>query len=221
MALRSYYDCLLEGKPFAPLEGKMVSLMATEGEASPAKISRDEIIANAVTMSIAGYYSTTFLIGTGTLNLLNNPNSMKSLRKSIADGDDSLLQSAILEMLRYDGPVQLIDRYAAEDTEIADVKIPKNQKVTAVVGSANHDEAEFPYPEKFDITRNAEPMLSFGEGMHRCLGEPLFKKVAPVAFKTLLNARPEFKLAGMPQWQTDPYLRAVSNLPLEFLKMDG
>lgn len=228
MALRSYYDCLLPDNPpdprvpkyFAPVAGKMVDLMATEGEASSAKISRDEVIANAVTMSIAGYYSTTFLIGTGTLNLLSNPDALVALREGVARGDDALLDSAILEMLRYDGPVQLIDRYAAEDTELVGVKIPKNQKVTVVVGSANHDEAVFPNPEKFDITRNAEGMLSFGEGMHRCLGEPLFNKVAPVAFKTLLSARPKFKLSGMPQWQTDPYLRAVSNLPLEFEKMD-
>jgi cytochrome P450 len=194
----------------------MVDLMKKESERVKEKFTEDEVVANATTMSIAGYYSTTFLIGTGTLNLLNNPKSMEMLREGVKEGDDALLNSAVGEMLRYDGPVQLIDRIAAEDTEIGGVKIPKGQKVTVVVGSANWDEEVFANPEKFDITRNTDKMLSFADGIHRCLGEPLFRLVAPVAFSSLLSELPPFKLAGMPQWQTDPFLRAVSNLPLEF-----
>ena len=216
MALRSFYRSLIPGTYVAPAEGKMVDLMKKESERLKEKFTEDEIVANATTMSIAGYYSTTFLIGTGTLNLLNNPQSMELLREGVKGNDDALMATAVSEMLRYDGPVQLIDRIAAEDTEIGGVKIPKGQKVTAVVGSANWDEKVFANPEKFDIQRNTDKMLSFGDGIHRCLGEPMFKLVAPVAFSSLLSELPPFKLAGMPQWQTDPFLRAVSNLPLEF-----
>lgn len=216
MALRAYYHALIPGKPIAPATGKMVALMASEGEQSPAHITPDEVVANAVTMSIAGYYSTTFLIGTGTLNLLNAPSAMSQLRSAVANNDNKLLHSAIGEMLRYDGPVQLIDRYAAQDTEIEGVPIPKGGKVTVVTGSANHDEDVFADPAQFDISRNTEALLSFGDGIHRCLGEPMFWKVAPVAFRSLFGELPRFELGGQPQWQTDPYLRAVSNLPLSF-----
>lgn len=212
MALRAYYHALVPGPVISPTKDGMIHLMATAGEHSAARLSADEVTANAVTMSIAGYYSTTFLIGTGVLNLLKNPGSLEELRDT-AD-DPEVMQKALWEMLRYDGPVQLIDRYAAEETELGGVRMPKGQKVTVVVGSANWDETVFAKPASFDISRNAEKMLSFGDGIHRCLGEPLFKLVAPVAFKALLNLRPAFRLAGQPQWQTDPYLRAVSNLPL-------
>lgn len=216
MALRAYYHALLPGKPMAATPGQMLALMADEGEKSSAHITPDEVVANAVTMSIAGYYSTTFLIGTGTLNLLKHPAAMSQLRQSVAAGDESVLQRALGEMLRFDGPVQLIDRYAARDTQIGGVDIPKGGKVTVVVGSANHDPEVFSDPAQFDISRNTEPLLSFGDGIHRCLGEPMFWKVAPVAFKSLLTQLPPFELAGQAQWQTDPFLRAVSNLPLAF-----
>ncbi len=215
MALRAYFHALIPGPVSCPVKGRMVDLMATKSKESPSDISADEVIANAVTMSIAGYYSTTFLIGTGMLNLLKNQQALLALREAVQSGNDSdLLASALGEMLRYDGPVQLIDRFASEDTIIGGVKIPRGQKVTVVVGSANWDEEIFPDPEVFDIQRNTEKLLSFGEGIHRCIGEPMFQQVAPVAFRALLTQFPVLELSGLPQWQTDPYLRAISNLPL-------
>lgn len=216
MALHTYYHALLCGGGVAPADGLMISLMKDIVGREPACISSDEVIANAVTMSIAGYYSTTFLIGTGVLNLLNNPGAMDQLRTSVKAGETALLNKAVGEMLRYDGPVQLIDRYAAEETTICNKTLPKGQKVTVVTGSANHDETVFDAPERFDIERDTAKMLSFGDGIHRCLGEPLARKTTPAAIKALLTELPAFELGGLPQWQTDPYLRAVSNLPISF-----
>ena len=216
MALHTYYHALLTGGAVNPADAKMIALMKGIIEREPAFISSDEVIANAVTMSIAGYYSTTFLIGTGTLNLLNNPNAMEQLRASIKAGETGLLNNAVGEMLRYDGPVQLIDRYAADEITICGKTMPKGQKVTVVTGSANWDETVFPSPQRFDIERDTSKMLSFGDGIHRCLGEPLARRTTPAALKALLTELPAFELGGLPQWQTDPYLRAVSNLPISF-----
>lgn len=216
MALHTYYHALLKGGGVNPAEERMVALMKGIIDREPAQISSDEVIANAVTMSIAGYYSTTFLIGTGVLNLLNNPSAMTELREGAKSDDNDLLNSAVGEMLRYDGPVQLIDRYAAQETTICGKTMAKGQKVTVVTGSANWDETVFPAPERFDIKRDTRKMLSFGDGIHRCLGAPLARKTTPAAIKALLTEVPPFELGGLPQWQTDPYLRAVSNLPISF-----
>jgi cytochrome P450 len=216
MALHTYYHALIRGGGVNPVDSRMIALMKGIIDREPAFISSDEVIANAVTMSIAGYYSTTFLLGTGTLNLINNPSAMDQLRASVQAGETALLNNAVGEMLRYDGPVQLIDRYAAQETTIRDKTLPKGQKVTVVTGSANWDETVFDAPERFDIERNTEKMLSFGDGIHRCLGEPLARKTTPAALKALLTELPPFELGGLPQWQTDPYLRAVSNLPISF-----
>ncbi len=118
----------------------------------------------------------------------------------------------------YSYSTQLIDRYATEDVEICGRTLHRGDKVTAVTGSGNHDAAAFPDPERFDITRpdTATRGLSFGSGIHYCLGAPLAEQVSPVAFQVLLDELPGLALAGTPQWYTDPFLRAVSNLPVAF-----
>jgi cytochrome P450 len=83
-----------------------------------------------------------------------------------------------------------------------------------VLGSANRDPAVFEEPDRLDLTRDTRQHLGFGDGIHLCLGAPLVRKVAPVAFQALFERFPNLSLAGLPQWQTDPYLRSVSNLPV-------
>jgi cytochrome P450 len=162
---------------------------------------------------VAGYLSTTYLIGNGTRNLLLNPDQLKLLREDLP----GRMPGAIEEMTRYDGPVQIVDRIAGEDTEVNGHSFKKYDKVILVVGSANRDEARFANPDSFLVTRDpaeTDAQLGFGWGIHHCIGKPLADTVAPVAFRKLLEAFPALELAGEPQWQTDPYLRAVTNLPL-------
>jgi cytochrome P450 len=92
----------------------------------------------------------------------------------------------------------------------------QNSRVTAVVGSGDHDPSVFPDPEAFLIQRTGEAHMAFGDGIHYCIGAPLVRLVAPVALQMLLAEFPNLALDGVPQWQTDPYLRAVTNLPLRF-----
>jgi cytochrome P450 len=192
-----------------PDPGGLFAKIVTAFEGTPGLTSAD-VQVWAFDFVVAGYLSTTYLIGNGMRNLLQNPLQLVELRD-----DPSLMDRAINEMMRYDGPVQLIDRVAANDTKIGGQKFKAGEWVSAVVGSANHDETKYSCAEEFNIKRIEEDDLGFGWGIHRCIGEPLVKLVAPVAFRKLLERFPNLERAGEPQWQTDPYLRALTNLPLK------
>jgi cytochrome P450 len=208
MALNSYFEGLLLANRKTPAQGLFAQICDAFAKAG---LSDQEVQMCAVDFLVAGYLSTTFIIGTGVRNLLLNPDQLAALR-----ADPSLMKGALEEMLRMDGPVQVIDRYAAVDTEIDGRPYPQNSKVTAVVGSADHDASVFADPESFLIQRTDEDHMAFGAGIHYCIGAPLVRLVAPVALQALLTEFPDLALDGDPQWQTDPYLRAVTNLPLRF-----
>jgi cytochrome P450 len=210
MALNSYFEALLLANRSAPAPGLFAAICDAFAGAG---LSPQEVQMCAVDFLIAGYLSTTFIIGTGIRNLLQNTDQLRVLR----DDTDRLMGRAVEEMLRFDGPVQVIDRFAAVDTEVAGRPYKQNAKVTAVVGSADHDPAVFKHPERFQIRRtNHAKHLAFGDGIHKCIGAPLARLVAPVAIGMLLEAFPRLALDGDAQWQTDPYLRAVTSLPLRF-----
>jgi cytochrome P450 len=208
MALNSFFEGMLLGNRAKPAPGLFAQICDAFASAG---LSPQEVQMCAVDFLVAGYLSTTFIIGTGVRNLLLNPDQLALLR-----GNPSLIGGALEEMLRMDGPVQVIDRYAAVDTEVGGQTFPKNSKVTAVVGSADHDPSVFTDPDAFQIQRAVETHMSFGAGIHYCIGAPLVRLVAPVAIELLLAEFPNLALDGVPQWQTDPYLRAVTNLPLRF-----
>ena len=208
LALGAYFQALMRGCPMSAAKGQMVDLMT--GKAVAQGMEREEVQMTLVNLAVAGYMSTVFLVATGTLNLLRNPTQLELLRKR-----PDLMGGAIEEMLRFDAPAQLADRYCASDTEIAGVKLKAGDQVTAVLGSANRDSDVFPDGDKFDITRESKvEHVGFGDGIHYCLGAPLVRKVGPVAFRMLLEGLPNMRLDGIPQWQTDPYLLSVANLPL-------
>ena len=208
MALGGYFQALTRGCPVHAKPGGMVDLMVAQAE--PQGMLRDEVQMTLVNLAVAGYLSSVFLLATGTLNLLKHPEQLDLLRKR-----PELMSNAIEEMLRYDAPAQLADRYCAVDTEIGGVQLKAGDQVTAVLGSANRDPAVFDNPDRFDLQRtDCLAHLGFGDGIHYCLGAPLVRKVAPVGFKILLDQLPHLQLAGLPQWQTDPYLRSVVNLPV-------
>ncbi len=212
VALIGYLQGLMRGCPFHASKGGMLDLMTTGG-VGPGKMEAAQVQTTAANLMIAGYLSTTFLIATGMYNLLRT-NQLALLRSQ-----PTLLMNAIDEMLRFDAPAQLVDRFVAKQTvTLGGRTLIAGDPVTVVLGSANHDPAAFPNPDTFDITRTFDPKwphLGFGWGIHRCIGAPLvMQHSAPVAFKMLLEELPVIRLHGTPQWQTDPYLRSVSNLPL-------
>lgn len=197
-------------------EGQMLDLMVKLAHSPDNSFTISDAAANAASMSIAGYFSTTMVLGTGISNLLSNPVALSAVKAEIANnGGEAMMSSVVAEMLRFDTPIQLVDRFAAEDTQLAGVPIRRGQKVSAVVGSANRDEEVFPQQDHFDINRNTDKLLSFGDGMHRCLGEQMLNKVAPAGLKAILSIISSYQIASAPEWQTDPNFRGLRSIDLE------
>ena len=206
MALQTFIDGLIHQNLKDPQPG----LLGAMCRAVTDDFTADDVQACCADFIVAGYLSTTFLICTGTRNLLANPEQAQALR----DKPD-LIGNAVEEMLRFDAPAQLVDRVVAADTELGGVALKRGDKVTAVLGSADHDPEAFSSPEEFRIDRDDESQLSFGDGIHYCIGAPLVRLAAPVAINKLMELK-GLAVDGLAQWQTDPYLRGMVNLPLRF-----
>ncbi len=210
MALNSFFEGmrLRPGDSSKSKKGLFAQMCETFAAAG---MSPEQVQICACDLLIAGYITTTFIIGTGVRNLLLHPKQMQKLR-----ADPSLVHAALEEMLRFDGPVQMLDRCAATETEVGGQRFQPEEKVSVVIGSADRDHSRFPHPERFDIERPQSTHFGFGGGIHECIGAPLVRKVAPVALEMLLAEFPELAIDGPVQWQTDPYLRALTSLPLRF-----
>jgi cytochrome P450 len=211
MALNTFFEGML-------LTRHRVSRSAPEGLFAQmcatllgAGLSPQQVQVCASDLLVAGYLSTTFIVGLGVRNLLLHPDQLEKLR-----ADPSLARPALEEMLRYDGSVHIVDRWAADETGLGGRTFAPGEKIAVIIGSANRDPARFEDPDRFDIERRQDGHLAFGEGIHICIGAPLARIVAPVALEMLLAEFDELYLEGEPQWQTDPYLRAVRTLPLRF-----
>jgi cytochrome P450 len=205
MALRGFFAALVQSHRRAPVAGLVGELCESFAAAG---LSDAELEATLCDLLVAGYLSTTFVIATGLWRMLQVPGAVDSLR-----ADPASAPRVVDELLRLDGPVQVIDRFASAPTTLAGRSIPAGGKATVVVGSADRDVAAFDAPDELRPDRGEEHM-AFGAGVHRCVGAPLAHLVAPEALGALLAFAPDIELDGEPQWQTDPYLRAVTSLPL-------
>jgi hypothetical protein len=173
-------------------------------------LSADEAVNTMAHFALGGYLSTEFLIGTGVTNLLLHPLQWERLQ-----GDGSLLDAAIDEMLRYDAPFQMADRWVDAEAELGGLKIPANSLVTVVYGAANRDPDLFEDPDRFDIGRpDANRHHGFGHGAHRCIGEPLARIVTRVALRKLLATCPWVRLGDIGPFRSDPYFRALTRVEL-------
>jgi cytochrome P450 len=192
----------------------LVSALIKAEEAGD-KLNEDELLAMVFLLLIAGHETTVNLIGNGTLALIENPNEMNKLLS-----EPSLVKPAVEELLRYTSPVfTTTERYAREDTMIHGVTIPRGEMTLGVIGSANRDETAFENPNELQITREPNRHLSFGQGIHFCLGAPLARMEAQIAFTTLLQRLPDLKLKNPPsslRWRPSIFLRGLTSLPVRF-----
>ena len=173
-------------------------------------LTEEELVANVNILLSTGHETTTHLIGNGILALLQHPDQMQKLRR-----DPSLLPAAIEEILRYDNPVQITYRAALEDAEINGRLIRKGDLVNTILGAANRDPIRFADPDRFDITRNEGRHLSFGLGIHFCIGAPLVRLEAEIAFAAVLRRIPKLALAAETlEWQEHPIFRGLKSLPV-------
>lgn len=205
MALRTYFEGLVYSHRASPVPGLVGSLCDAF---SAANMDREQLIATLCDILVAGYLSTTYLIANGLNRLLAEPGTLARLR-----AEPDLINPAVEELLRLEGPVQLIDRIAARDTTLGGEEVAAGTHVALVVASANHDPEWFEAPEELRFDR-AHGHLAFGDGIHICVGAPLARTVAPIALRALLDHTEQIEADGEPQWQTDPYLRGAISLPL-------
>ena len=147
--------------------------------------------------------------GNGTLALLRHPGQLARLR-----ADRSLLPAAVEELMRFDSPLQLFERTATADVEIGGVTVGEEQKIAALLGSANHDPAVFADPGTLDVGRTENPHLSFGVGVHFCIGAPLARVELQAAFGALLDRTTSLELGAEPVRRPEFVIRGLAELPV-------
>lgn len=196
-------------EPDAP---DVLSAMILAKEADD-RLSDTELVGMAFLLLIAGHETTVGLISTMALGLAEHPDQRDLLLK-----DPGLIENAVEEFLRFDGPVQRSTfRVAAEDVVIANTLIPQGSLVSMHIGGANHDPEVFENADELDITRDIERHVAFGQGVHFCLGAPLARLEAQIAIGTLLRRFPTYELAVSPEeLQYQPtVVRALMSLPVK------
>ena len=186
-----------------------------QAEEAGDKLSEDELLAMVFLLLIAGHETTVNLIGTGMLALLEHPDQMDKLRQN-----PSMIKTAVEELLRYTSPVFMsTERHAREDLNIQGVTIPRGGMTLGVIGSANRDETVFENADALDIAREPNKHLSFGQGIHFCVGAPLARLEAQIAINTLLRRMPDLHLSVTPdslRWRPSIFLRGLETLPTSF-----
>jgi cytochrome P450 len=208
--LAAYLGAQVAARRAAPCDDLLSRLIAARDREDA--LSEEELIATCVLILLAGHETTTNLIGNGMLALGEQPEAQERLRR-----DPALARSAVEETLRFDSPVQLTSRVALERVEIAGVPIEPGVEVDLSFGAANRDPAQFPDPDRFDVERAPNRHLSFGLGAHFCLGAPLARLEAQVAFEAIAARIPGWKLerAGIRR-RPGLVLRGLESLPIEF-----
>lgn len=205
--LADYFQGQIALRRRAPRDDLLSALIAAEEQGE--LLSEDELLATCILLLVAGNETTTNLIGNGMLALIENPDQRRLLQE-----DPSLIPAAVEEMLRYDPPAQITSRIVLTETEFRGHRFQPGQVVLAVLAAANRDPEQFPKPDCFDIRRANNRHLSFGYGIHYCLGAPLALAEAQVAFATLLRRLPEPELAGEPRRGASFILRGLESLPV-------
>jgi cytochrome P450 len=175
-------------------------------------LSSADLLSFVTLLLVAGNETTTNLIGNGMLALGRNPDQFDVLKRNPA-----MIPRAIEEMLRYDGPVQSTVRFTKEPMQLGGTEIPTGAFALMIVAAANRDPAQFKDPEKFDITRDPNEHVAFGEGIHFCIGAPLARMEARIAFESMLERFPRLQLkdpAIRPKYKGSYFLRGLESLPV-------
>ena len=205
--IRSYFLDLIAEKRRRPADD-VLSQLVHGGDGDP--LDDGEIAGMASLLFGAGFETTTNLIGNGLWGLLQHAGETKKLR-----GDPALFADLPDELLRYDGTAQAAVRYTLDDVEVGGVKIPAGESVLALLGAGNHDPAEFARPDAVDVTRPRFRPLSFGGGIHFCLGAALARAELEITFRALLDRFDRIELAnGPPRFRDRLILRGLESLDL-------
>ncbi|SDF68076.1 hypothetical protein SAMN05660662_3050 [Blastococcus aurantiacus] len=173
------------------------------------RLTEDELVTTCILLLNAGHEATVNVSGNGTLALLQHPDQLARLR-----ADRALLPTAIEEFMRYDSPLQLFERTATEDVEIGGITVERGQKIAALLGAANRDPAVFAEPDTFDVGRTDNGHITFGAGIHFCIGAPLARVELQATFGALLDRTTTVELGGDPVRRPEFVIRGLRTLPV-------
>jgi cytochrome P450 len=180
-----------------------------QGEKDGEKLTETELYHQCIFLLNAGHETTTNLVGNGLYALLNNEHQLETLKN-----DPALIPSAVEEMLRYDGPIQLNNRRLVAPMAIGGRTFPEGTLLTIGIGAANRDPREFPDPEHFDVSRKPNRHVAFGHGDHVCVGMNVARMEARIAFSLLLSRMRKIELDGQPERDRRVRFRGFRKLPV-------
>ncbi|MFE5217162.1 MULTISPECIES: cytochrome P450 [unclassified Streptomyces] len=202
-----YLRELIAARREKPGEDLISGLIAAHDEGD--RLTEQEMISTAVLLLNAGHEATVNATVNGWWALFRDPGQLAALR-----ADHSLVPSAIEELMRYDTPLQLFERWVLDDIEIDGTVIPRGAEIAMLFGSANHDPAVFADPGRLDLTRADNPHISFSAGIHYCIGAPLARIELAASMTALLERAPTLALAGDPRRKPNFVIRGLEGLPV-------
>jgi cytochrome P450 len=206
--LRGYLRDLIARRRSDPGDDLMSALIHVEESGD--QLTEEEVIATCNLLLVAGHETTVNLIANAILAMLRHPTQWAAL-----SADPQRVSAVVEETMRYDPPVQLMGRIAADDMTIGDTTVPKGDVMMLLLAAAHHDPAAVDRPDEFDPDRETIRHLGFGKGPHFCLGAPLARLEAAVALSKVTARFPQARLAGEPQYKPNLTLRGMASLEVE------
>lgn len=209
--MRDYLPHLIEQRRAEPRDDLLSRLLAAQVDGE--RLSPDDLLRFFQLLIVGGQETTTNLINNAILCLFDNRDALARLR-----AQPELLPSAIEEVLRYRSPFQLVFRGTRREVEMHGQVIPAGALLFLMLGSANRDSKHFREPDRFDITREPNPHLAFGHGIHFCLGAPLSRLEARIALTDILERLSNLEPASAEPWQPRPalHVHGPARLPVRF-----
>ncbi|MGY1787564.1 cytochrome P450 [Geodermatophilus sp. SYSU D00698] len=187
----------------------LLSHLVTVRDADGDRLTEDELVTTCILLLNAGHEATVNVSGNGLLALLEHPDQLARLRT-----DPTLLPTAVEELMRFDSPLQLFERTATADVEVGGVTVQEGEKVAALLGAANRDPAVFAAPDTLDVGRSDNPHVSFGAGVHFCIGAPLARVELQASFGALLGRTSDLQLARPARRRPEFVIRGLAELPV-------
>ena len=211
----AYVRDLARERRRAPRDDLISALVRVEEQGQV--LSEEELVANCILLLNAGHEASVNGTTLGMLSLHHNPAQMALARDAAGRGDQEFFKAAVEELLRFDTPLPMFERWVLHDDEYAGVALRRGMEVGLLYASGNRDPRRFPEPDRLDLTRKENPHLSFGLGIHYCIGGPLARVELQTSFRALLRRLPHIRIAREPVEYTGGFIiRGHRALPVEF-----